>query len=80
MLEKLLQVDVYVSMVILAMEYRLAPSILAPCDVELELPVIEDLVVAIKWTQENFVHTGALLSRRIVSGVKVICTCHVVVN
>ena len=56
MLEKLLQVDVYVSMVILAMEYRLAPSIFAPCDVELELPVVEDLVVAIKRTQEYLAH------------------------
>ena len=52
MLEKLLQVDVYVSMVVLAMEYRLASTILASCDVELELPVVEDLVVAIKRTQE----------------------------
>ena len=56
MLEKLLQVDVYVSMVILAMEYRLAPSIFAPCDVELELPVVEDLMVAIKRTQEYLAH------------------------
>ena len=75
-----MQVDVYVAMVILAVEYRLSSTILTPRDMELKLSVVEDLVVAIKWTQENFVHTGALLSRRIVSGVKVICTCHVVVN
>ena len=56
MLEKLLQVDVYVSMVVLAMEYRLASAILTPCDVELELPVVEDLVVAIKRAQEYLAH------------------------
>ena len=56
MLEKLLQVDVYVSMVVLAMEYRLASTILAPRDMELELSVVEDLVVAIKRAQEYLAH------------------------
>ena len=49
-LQELSYVCVDVSVVVLAVEDRLASSILAACDVELELPPIKDLVVAVKWT------------------------------
>ena len=69
-------------MVVLAVEDRLASSIFATCDVELGLPAIEDLMVAIKWTQEDFLHSDGLLNClvhlgcRVVTAVVVEFACH----
>ena len=49
---------------------------------ELELPAIEDLVVAVEWTQEHFLHSYSLLNCLIhlgcgvVTAVVVVFACH----
>ena len=54
MLEQLLKVDIDMTMVILAVEDGFTTTIFATSNVELELSAIEDLVVAIKRTEEHF--------------------------
>ena len=53
-LEQLLQVDVDVSVVVLAVEDGLTSAIFAASDVELELPTIKDLVITVERADEHF--------------------------
>ena len=77
-LQELSYVCVDVSVVVLAVEDRLASSIFASCDVELELPAIEDLVVAVEWTQEHFLHSYSLLDCLVHLGCRVVTAVIVV--
>ena len=78
MLQQLLQIDVDVSVVVLAVEDWFTAAILASSDVELELASVEDLVVSIEWTEENSggLHCGVHLCSGIVSAVEIVLTCH----
>ena len=78
MLQELSYVCVDVSVIVLAVEDRLASSIFATCDVELELPAIEDLVVAVEWTQEDFLHSDGLLNCLVHLGCRVVTAVVVV--
>ena len=78
MLQEFLQVDVDMTVVVLAVEDWLASAILATSDMELELSSIEDFVVAIERTEEDSrrLDCFVLFCWRIITSVEVVRACH----
>ena len=78
MLKQLLEIDVDVSVVVLAVEDGLSAAIFATSDVELELSPVKDLVIAVEWAEEDLgcLNSGVHLGGWVVTGVEVVRTCH----